>query len=322
MESYNSFIYLWVDNLKNRFYIGSHYGKIDDGYLFGGIDIKYEYKLRPNDFERMILSYHIVNNPSEIRLIEKEYLIRYDVENNNNFYNRTNESYGGTHKNSIEKRLKDIDENGLNAFQRASKKMVETRKNKNSYNSSKVKEYQTKKSNKSQFDEIKSKISNTLKGSRWINKDDKSLYIKSENYEEYLLNGWAFGRIYKRNKPSKYFYEECLDFIKEMNIKSSKEWYELSKLENSIPRHPNRTFKEIWVSWEHFLGKEKMIKSITYEECKSFAIKNDINSQREWQQFSKLNKLPFNPQIKYKKEWISWYLFLDKNKENNYNGSN
>jgi len=154
MESYNSFIYLWVDNLKNRFYIGSHYGKIDDGYLFGGIDIKYEYKLRPNDFERMILSYHIVNNPSE------------------------------------------------------------------------------------------------------------------------------------------------------------------------IPRHPNRTFKEIWVSWEHFLGKEKMIKSITYEECKSFAIKNDINSQREWQQFSKLNKLPFNPQIKYKKEWISWYLFLDKNKENNYNGSN
>jgi hypothetical protein len=90
-EYYNSFIYRWFDRSLNKYYIGSHYGNVNDGYLFGGIDIKKEYKRRPNDFEREILSYHLVSEYSEIRKIEKEYLIKYDVENNDLFYNRTNE---------------------------------------------------------------------------------------------------------------------------------------------------------------------------------------------------------------------------------------
>ena len=43
-EYYNSFIYQWFDRNLNKFYIGSHYGEVNDGYLFGGIDIKKEYK--------------------------------------------------------------------------------------------------------------------------------------------------------------------------------------------------------------------------------------------------------------------------------------
>jgi hypothetical protein len=39
-EEYNSFIYIWKDNLFEKYYIGSHIGNIEDGYLFGGIDIK------------------------------------------------------------------------------------------------------------------------------------------------------------------------------------------------------------------------------------------------------------------------------------------
>ena len=42
-EHYNSFIYRWFDRTLNKFYIGSHYGEVNDGYLFGGIDIKKEY---------------------------------------------------------------------------------------------------------------------------------------------------------------------------------------------------------------------------------------------------------------------------------------
>jgi hypothetical protein len=56
-EYYSSFIYRWFDRKLNKFYIGSHYGNVNDGYLFGGIDIKKEYKERPNDFEREILAY-------------------------------------------------------------------------------------------------------------------------------------------------------------------------------------------------------------------------------------------------------------------------
>lgn len=293
---YNSFIYLWIDNKKNKFYIGSHFGQIDDGYLFGGIDIKSEYYKRPQDFERVILSYHIVENQSDIRKIEKEYLIKYDVENNDRFYNRTNESYGGTHKKSIERRLNDIDENGLNAFQRAAKKMVETRKSKNSFSSAKIKEYITKKIKIEDFNQIK-----TLKGRRWVNKDGESKYIKPEQYQEYLLNGWTDG-------IKDATYESCLDFAKNMNIKSAKKWYQLSKL---LPHNPNLKFKDKWVSWEHFLGKEKMIKIQTYQECKSIALENNINSQKEWQKLAQNKKLPYNPQRKYK-EWTSWYDFLNK----------
>ena len=244
---YNSFIYKWVDNLYQKYYIGSHVGSINDGYLFGGLDIKKEYNKRSNDFNREILSYHIIKEYKEIRDIEKEYLIKYDVENNESFYNRTNESYGGYHKKSVEKRLNDIDENGLNAFQRAAKKMVETRKLKNSYNTGKIKEYQTKKDN---LDYINKKRSNTLVGSLWINKDGNIKYIKKHEYNNYILNGWCEGIIHNIT------YNMCSDMAKKLNIKSIKEWRKSAKL-YKLPYNPDRKFKKEWIDWFSFLQKNR-----------------------------------------------------------------
>jgi hypothetical protein len=242
---YNSFIYKWTDKKFSKYYIGSHVGSINDGYLFGGIDIKKEFNSRPSDFYREILSYHIISEYYEIRNIEKEYLQRYDVENNNDFYNRTNESYGGHHKQSVQKRLNDIDENGLNHFQRASIKMVQTRKNKNSYKTSKIKEYESK---KSKMKEISNKISETLKGSKWVNKDGMSKYIKPEEYDEYISNGWVNG--IKKSIS----YDECKKIAIENNIDSAKKWFEFSKKINA-PYHPERKYKEEWISWNSFLNK-------------------------------------------------------------------
>jgi hypothetical protein len=241
---YNSFIYQWFDKKMNKYYIGSHYGHINDGYQFGGIDIKKEYKNRPNDFERSILSYHFISEYYEIRNIEKEYLIKYDVENNENFYNRTNESYGGYHKKSVENRLNDIDENGLNAFQRASIKMVKTRKERDSYKTAKIKEYSTK---INKMNEIKNKISKTLLGSKWVNKDGLIKYIKNEEYEDYLKNGWSVG--IKHNLS----YYECKEIANSNNIKSAKEWFKFSS-KNNLPVHPERKYKE-WEGWINFLNK-------------------------------------------------------------------
>lgn len=244
-EHYNSFIYQWFDRKLNKFYIGSHYGHINDGYLFGGIDIKKEYKERPDDFEREILSYHLVSEYSEIRKIEKEYLIKYDVENNDIFYNRTNESYGGYHKKSVQDRLNDIDENGLNHFQRASIKMVKTRKEKDSYKTAKVKEHITK---MSKMDEIKSKISETLSGSRWVNKNNITKYIKKEEYDIYISDGWSDG--IKHNIT----YKECEKIANENNIKSASEWFKFSS-KNNLPVHPERKYTE-WKNWMTFLNKK------------------------------------------------------------------
>lgn len=300
---YNSFIYMWIDKTQNKYYIGSHFGKIEDGYLFGGIDIKNEYYKRPQDFERIILSYHFVEKHSQIRHIEKFYLEKYDVENNENFYNRTNQAYGGTHQKSIEKRLNDIDENGLNAFQRAAKKMVETRKSRNNYATAKIREYSTKKSDTEKFLKLKDKISKSLKGRRWINKNGEIKYVKYEEYQDHLSIGWSNGLICVT-------YEQCLNFAREFKVKSAKHWYQLSKIHN-LPHNPNIKFKDDWISWEDFLGKEKMIKDFSYEECKNIALNNNITSQKQWQNLARIQKLPFNPQRKYK-EWISWFDFLEK----------
>ena len=302
-EHYNSFIYRWFDRTLNKFYIGSHYGEVNDGYLFGGIDIKKEYKERPDDFEREILSYHLVSEYSEIRKIEKEYLIKYDVENNDMFYNRTNESYGGYHKKSVENRLNDIDENGLNHFQRAAIKMVKTRKEKDSYKSAKVKEYITK---MDKMDDIKSKISETLLGSKWVNKNGISKYIKKEEYDDYLKNGWFDGFNHTIS------YEECRKIAIENNIKSANDWYKYST-KNNLPVNPNLKYKE-WIDWYSFLTKEK-INHYSYEECKKIVIENNIKSAKDWKKLSKSEKrIPFNPDRKYK-EWVDWYTFLGQKRK-------
>lgn len=199
-ESYNGFIYKWIDEKYNKFYIGSHLGSEDDGYKFGGLDINKEYNNRPNDFYRMILSYHLVSSEYELRNIEGEYLKKFDVENNNNFYNRTNEAYGGHHVLATWKRKNVVGEDGLTSYQRAAIKMVETRKKNNSFVTSKIKEYETK--NKD-IKNIHEKISLTLIGSRWVNNNVEQKLIKSNEFDKYIEDGWLVGILEKnKNKSS------------------------------------------------------------------------------------------------------------------------
>jgi len=49
------FVYKWHDVAHDRFYIGSHYGSPDDGYICSSKEMKREYRLRPLDFKREIL---------------------------------------------------------------------------------------------------------------------------------------------------------------------------------------------------------------------------------------------------------------------------
>lgn len=49
-------VYLWHDRKRNKFYIGSHWGSEDDGYVCSSKRMKYAYKKRPEDFKRRILN--------------------------------------------------------------------------------------------------------------------------------------------------------------------------------------------------------------------------------------------------------------------------
>lgn len=71
MEKYG-FVYIWRDSKHKRFYIGSHWGTIDDGYICSSNWMRDAYRRRPGDFNRRILS--IVKNRSEIYEEEQRWL--------------------------------------------------------------------------------------------------------------------------------------------------------------------------------------------------------------------------------------------------------
>lgn len=54
MEKYG-FIYIWYDIKHKRYYIGSHWGTIDDGYICSSNWMRDAYRRRPEEFKRKIL---------------------------------------------------------------------------------------------------------------------------------------------------------------------------------------------------------------------------------------------------------------------------
>jgi len=49
------FIYVWKDKLRNMYYVGSHIGTPDDGYISSSRWLNFEYQYRPQDFRRRII---------------------------------------------------------------------------------------------------------------------------------------------------------------------------------------------------------------------------------------------------------------------------
>lgn len=63
------FIYLWYDRKHKKYYVGSHLGAEDDGYVCSSRWMRQSYKRRPSDFKRRILKKNI---PKQV-LKEEEY---------------------------------------------------------------------------------------------------------------------------------------------------------------------------------------------------------------------------------------------------------
>ena len=52
----SGFVYIWYDRKHKRFYVGSHWGNPDDGYVCSSQWMKRAYGRRPQDFKRRIIS--------------------------------------------------------------------------------------------------------------------------------------------------------------------------------------------------------------------------------------------------------------------------
>ena len=64
------FVYRWYDFKKKMYYIGSHFGSEDDGYICSSNWMRNSYNRRKEDFEREIL---ITNIETRIETLEIEY---------------------------------------------------------------------------------------------------------------------------------------------------------------------------------------------------------------------------------------------------------
>lgn len=50
------FIYIWYDTKTKKFYLGRHWGSIEDGYICSSNMMRDAYRRRPQDFKRRIIS--------------------------------------------------------------------------------------------------------------------------------------------------------------------------------------------------------------------------------------------------------------------------
>jgi len=118
-------------------------------------------------------------------------------------------------------------------------------------------------------------------------------------------------------------YEEAIEFVHKLNLKSQTEWNEYCKSgnkPNNIPNSPYSVYKNKgWVSWGEFLGTGIIAsyykEYLSYEQAKEFVHKLNLSGQAEWENYSKSrnkpDNIPANPSGVYKnKGWISWGDFL------------
>jgi hypothetical protein len=63
------FVYIWFDRYRKMYYIGCHWGHVDDGYICSSNRMRDAYRRRPLDFKRRILK---TNIPSKKETFEAE----------------------------------------------------------------------------------------------------------------------------------------------------------------------------------------------------------------------------------------------------------
>lgn len=101
MKHYYGFVYIWHDTVKGKYIIGSHHGKVEDGYLTstGGIHVKRIFNKRPETMKRRVLEYNYTDSFKETQKLEQKWLNkRPNIATNSKYYNLKQWATGGIDK--------------------------------------------------------------------------------------------------------------------------------------------------------------------------------------------------------------------------------
>lgn len=96
MMEKEGFVYIWFDRKHKRYYIGCHWGTIDDGYICSSAWMRQGYKHRPHDFKRKVLKRGI----TKTKLHEEEYYWLKQIKEDElgkRYYNLHNHHFGHWH---------------------------------------------------------------------------------------------------------------------------------------------------------------------------------------------------------------------------------
>jgi hypothetical protein len=87
------FIYIWYDRKRKMYYIGCHWGTVDDGYICSSNRMRDAYRRRPNDFKRRIIKKGIER---ESLLVEEHRWLQLilDEELGTKYYNLSKKHFG------------------------------------------------------------------------------------------------------------------------------------------------------------------------------------------------------------------------------------
>ena len=100
-------------------------------------------------------------------------------------------------------------------------------------------------------------------------------------------------------------YETAQRILKEEGIKAWSK-YQANYKRLGLPSAPKQTYKEDWVSWEHFMG----IEVPSFEEARKILQREMIRTQSEYQANQEYLGLPFAPKQTYKENWKGLEHFL------------
>lgn len=237
MEKYG-FVYIWYDRKHKRFYIGSHWGYVDDGYVCSSSWMKKAYKLRPNDFKRKIIS-KITSNRQDLLIEEHKWLSKIkDHEIGTKYYNLTNHLNG--HWSSTDSKMTIQEKLKKSHWSRSenSEKIKETLRKKHWKNSDKADILKESIKNKltriplsyTRSEETRSKISENSKRLQAEKKIGMHGRVHSDATKEKMaLNNAMKSEENRRKIGMKNSGTKCLfkDGIKKMAKPGSEKWIQL-----------------------------------------------------------------------------------------------
>jgi hypothetical protein len=195
MENYIGFVYLWKNNINEKMYIGSHIGKVDDGYIGSGVYFKKAVKKYGiENFDKCILYFEHL---SKENLYQKEYELinEYNAVYSNDFYNLCN-----------------ISPNHLKFVNGKCHKIVreETKKKMSCIAKNRIVSEETKK---------KMSKNNYNKGKKWYNNGIISKTFKEDD----VPAGWVLGMLSNKQNNTTQGYKFYTDGVNNIFLSPDKE---------------------------------------------------------------------------------------------------